>query len=139
MAHKQHALVYLFTMEGCGHCEALKEGNPSKIAQLESICRNGCQMYKHFHLVDGTLTPSPKGEKERSIAAKVTGYPTLVTGLGDQLSYQSGGDKISKFIQAFAASPSRFKRRRGTPSPCDGSDDGVSCMLKKRRRGSLRA
>jgi hypothetical protein len=138
MAHQhQHALVYLFTMEGCGHCESLKEGNPSAIEQLESICSRGCQIYKHFHLINGTLTPSPKSEKEISIAAKVTGYPTLVTTLGDKMDFQSGGDKVVKFVQAFAR-PLRSRRRRGTPFADGSSSSSLFSLssLKKHRRGS---
>lgn len=134
----EHLTVCLFTMEGCVHCEALKEGRPSKIEQVETVCSRGCQTYKHFHLTNGVLSPAPATKQEKAIATKVTGYPTLVTQLGNEIEFHGGGDKIAKFIQALT--PQRTRKRRGTPFE-DGSSSSTSSSSssRKRRRASFTA
>lgn len=132
MALEQHASVYLFTMEGCGHCEALKAGSPSKIKQIESICSRGCQHFKHFHLIDGKLNPRPLGKHEKAAAAKVNGYPTIVTCLGNDMQHRAGGDEIDQFINAFKGVTARRCERRGTPF----GPSSVSVSQQKKRRSS---
>lgn len=144
MVHQNHASVYLFTMEGCGHCEALKEGAQPKIKTIQEICSGSCQEYKHFHLKNGVLTPKPETRQEQIAAAKVSGYPALVTVLADNYVVHSGGNEISSFIAAFIPSPPPIpQKRRGTPF-VDGtstfsSSSSSSFSTKKRRRGSLAA
>lgn len=130
MAQQQHVTVFLFTMEGCGHCEALKEGRPSKIQQVESICSTGCQMYKHFHYKDGKMNPLPQTAQEKQAAKQVSGFPSLVICDGTRMEVRPGGDGVSRFIQAFVGDR---PNRRSTPFAAGAQNK----KKESRRRKSL--